>query len=70
MQPPFNIVVKILEGEREIYLNTEQAARIEIYRKTLFRNLAPEVIIFMVSGETYKLTDTQAQAFIDRVDGR
>jgi hypothetical protein len=69
MYAPFNIVVKIVEGERELYVNTEQAIHIEILKKSPSRAI-PEVIILMSGGQTYELHGEQAQAFIDRVEGR
>ena len=67
MYPPFNIVVKISEGTKVIYLNTEQAIRIEIFNTEME---IPEVHITMSDGKMYKLTGLQAKAFRDRVEGR
>jgi uncharacterized protein YlzI (FlbEa/FlbD family) len=61
MYRPFNTVVKIDEGEKTIYLNTEQAVRIEIDKSK------PEVVLLMSNGNQYKLVDQQAQQFINWV---
>ena len=69
MYPPFNIAVKIVEGNNVIYLNTEQAIKIEIFVRST-SSTVPEVHITMSDGQIYKLRGTQAQAFIERVEGK
>lgn len=66
MQPPFNIVVKIIEGEKDVYLNTEQAVRIEVSRIAVVG--LEEVLIIMSDGSRHTLVGPQAQAFIERLE--
>ena len=59
---PFNRIFKIIEEEKDVYINGEQIARIEILKESR------QVIFYMSDGNTHTLSGNAASQIINVIE--